>query len=152
MPTFTNNGTSNVQFRPISGGLKQIMKPGETCESYDMLHVLFPDVELSDNEPRSDRVMRFINPSFPAGGGDPYDITLTENEVRHASRIMVTAKGANLTLQVAINGKLWRKLDVNAGYPATTITLRQDVATVTLTANTSGQAYVYIDRDYWKEA
>lgn len=151
MPTFTNNGSNLKSYENVSGGMSTA-KPGEQITSFKRLDVIDSEWTLDSEIPHSDRVMRFIEVAL--SGTTTSVITLTDDEIRNATRIIVFVKGANRTLTIHADDSdlkastVLRKLDVNGGFTYVKIYPKKTIAKLYLTPNMSGTAYVYIDQDF----
>lgn len=150
MATFRNDSTTNQFCVNNTSGGKTVVGIGETVQSFDALDRLFDAFVKTADTPFLDEVMRFIELSF--SGVETKTITLTDDEVLNARKLVLVAGTAGFTATVRFNSSsaqnpIRRKLDVDRGFISSEMKLNKKVETVYITSTANGTMQVYIERD-----
>ncbi|MBN2385144.1 hypothetical protein JXQ70_19900 [bacterium] len=152
MPTYRNDGTNAVTYRPIIGGLKRLCEPGQTCQTYEILDILSPDSGLVKVSDEPYRLNDYYELDFDFANDYTKTVRLTADQVRDARKIILVLKTTGQTVKVYPNyepedidpdlaiSPPWRVLDFDAGFTRIEIKCKRDIALITLIA--SDDAYV----------
>jgi len=146
MPNFTNDGTKRLHVIGIDGK-KITVEPGDAFESYLRCEKIFPDVTLVGEDPYLEEVFRLIELTFTIA--ETQVITLTDEEVLEAKRIVMYAGGSAFTAEIRLNhasASIRRKIDIDRGLFGVTIELDRQVQTIRITSNGAGTLHAYPER------
>ncbi len=130
-----------------TSGKKVLVDIGETIESFHMLDRLFDAFTKISDIPFLDEVMRFIELTF--SGAEDQTITLTDDEVENARKLVLIAGTAGFTAKIRYNSlsaPIRRKIDVDRGFISTETLLNQKAETIEISSNAAGTIQVYIER------